>query len=37
VKIVPSSLRPVIRAEWLEEGIHLTLMKIPELDAALGG
>ena len=34
VKIVPNSLRPVIRGEWLEEGMHLTLMKIPELDEA---
>jgi ornithine cyclodeaminase/alanine dehydrogenase-like protein (mu-crystallin family) len=29
-----NSLRPVIRGEWLEEGMHLTLMKIPELDEA---
>jgi alanine dehydrogenase len=27
-----NSLRPVIRGEWLEKGMHLTLMKIQELD-----
>lgn len=29
-----NSLRPVILGEWLEEGMHLTLMKIQELDEA---
>jgi ornithine cyclodeaminase/alanine dehydrogenase-like protein (mu-crystallin family) len=29
-----NSLRPVIRGEWLEKGMHLTLMKIQELDEA---
>jgi len=27
-----NSLRPVIRSDWIEPGMHLTLMKIQELD-----